>query len=71
MNIAVTSAIEDLPPRRPFTVEQLGRMIETGVLAEDERIELIGGDLFVMAAKGYAHENDQECAGQSGAPGST
>ena len=33
-----------------------GRMVEVGVLAENERIELIGGDLFVMAAKGYAHE---------------
>ena len=31
-------------------------MVEVGVLSEDERIELIGGDLFVMAAKGYAHE---------------
>jgi Uma2 family endonuclease len=31
-------------------------MVDAGVLAEDERIELIGGDLLVMAAKGYAHE---------------
>jgi Uma2 family endonuclease len=56
MNVAVTCAIEDLPPRRAFTVEDLHRMIEIGVLAENERIELIGGELFVMAAKGYAHE---------------
>src|SRR5258708_2570942 len=56
MNIAVARIVDDLPPRRAFTVEDLRRMIEIGVLAEDERIELIGGDLFVMAAKGYAHE---------------
>jgi Uma2 family endonuclease len=56
MNVAVTQAIEDLPPRRAFTVEDLHRMVEIGVLGENERIELIGGDLLVMAAKGYAHE---------------
>ena len=31
-------------------------MIDAGIIAEDERIELIGGELVVMAAKGYAHE---------------
>jgi Uma2 family endonuclease len=56
MNIAFTRATEDLAPRRVFTVEDVRRMVEIGVIAENERIELIGGDLFVMAAKGYAHE---------------
>jgi Uma2 family endonuclease len=56
MNIALTHATEELPPRRPFTVEDVHRMVEIGVIGEDERVELIGGDLFVMAAKGYAHE---------------
>lgn len=31
-------------------------MVEIGVIAEDERLELIEGELVVMAAKGYAHE---------------
>jgi len=31
-------------------------MVEAGIIAEDERLELIGGEFFVMAAKGYAHE---------------
>ncbi len=31
-------------------------MIEVGVIGEDERSELIEGDLVVMSAKGYAHE---------------
>src|SRR5882672_1060417 len=56
MNVAFTRAAEDLPPRRPFTAADIQRMVETGVLAEDERIELIEGDLVVMAAKGFAHE---------------
>jgi Uma2 family endonuclease len=55
MNIAI-QAVEDLPPRRAFTVDDVRRMVEAGVLSEDERVELIGGDFFVMAAKGYAHE---------------
>ena len=56
MNIAITRAIDDLPPRRAFGVEDVRRMVEIGVIGENERVELIGGDLFVMAAKGYAHE---------------
>jgi Uma2 family endonuclease len=56
MNIAVLSAAEDLPPRRAFTVADVHRMVEAGIIAEDERLELIGGEFFVMAAKGYAHE---------------
>ena len=31
-------------------------MIDAGIIAEDERIELVEGELVVMAAKGYAHE---------------
>ena len=31
-------------------------MVDAGIIAEDERIELVEGELVVMAAKGYAHE---------------
>lgn len=55
MNVAWTRAAEGLP-RRAFTVADVRRMIDAGIIAEDERIELIGGELVVMAAKGYAHE---------------
>ena len=55
MNVAWTRAAEGLP-RRAFTVEDIRRMVEVGVIAEDERIELVEGELVVMAAKGYAHE---------------
>lgn len=55
MNISLRSANEDFP-RRAFTVDDVRRMIDAGVLGEDERIELIEGELVMMAAKGYAHE---------------
>jgi Uma2 family endonuclease len=55
MNVAWTRAAEGYP-RRAFTVEDVRRMIDAGVIAEDERFELIGGELVVMAAKSYAHE---------------
>jgi Uma2 family endonuclease len=55
MNIAWTRAAEGLP-RRAFTAEDLRRMIDAGIIREDERIELIEGEFVVMAAKGYAHE---------------
>src|SRR5262249_18302892 len=53
MNIALT---EEFPPRRLFTAADVSRMIDAGVLAEDERIELIEGEIVVMAAKKYPHE---------------
>jgi Uma2 family endonuclease len=56
MNIAVTHTADDLPPRRAFTAEDIRRMMEAGVISEDENIELIEGEIVMMAAKGYAHE---------------
>jgi Uma2 family endonuclease len=56
MNLAFNHTLEGGPPRRAFSSEDVRGMVDAGVLAEDERIELIGGDLLVMAAKGYAHE---------------
>jgi Uma2 family endonuclease len=55
MNVAFTQAAEGLP-RREFTVEDIRRMTEAGILAEDENFELVEGELVVMAAKGVAHE---------------
>jgi Uma2 family endonuclease len=42
--------------RRPFTVAELERMIESGVIGADENLELIEGDIVPMAAKYHAHE---------------
>jgi Uma2 family endonuclease len=55
MNVAVTRAAEGFD-RRSFTVQDVRRMIDNGILDEDERVELVEGELVVMAAKGYAHE---------------
>ena len=51
----VTSAAEGLPRRR-FTVAEVEAMVEAGVMEEDERVELIGGELVPMSPKGNHHE---------------
>ena len=55
MNVAVTTAAEGFP-RRAFTVEDISRMIEAGVIHEDEKFELVEGEIVMMAAKSVAHE---------------
>jgi Uma2 family endonuclease len=55
MNVAVTTAAEGFP-RRAFTVDDIRRMIDAGVIGEDEKFELIEGEIVMMAAKGIAHE---------------
>ena len=40
---------------RPLTVTDYHRMIETGIIQEGERVELISGQIFNMAAKGTRH----------------
>ncbi|RAI36407.1 Uma2 family endonuclease [Rhodoplanes serenus] len=50
-----TNAAEGLPRRR-FTVAELEEMTAAGILAEDERIELIGGEIVPMSPKGNQHE---------------
>lgn len=50
---ATTTAAEGLPRRR-FT--ELEQMTAAGILDEDERIELIGGEIVPMSPKGYRHE---------------
>jgi Uma2 family endonuclease len=55
MNVAITKAAEGFP-RRAFTVDDISRMMEAGVLGEDENFELIEGDLVVMAAKHVGHD---------------
>jgi Uma2 family endonuclease len=51
----VTLAAEGLPRRR-FTVAEVEAMASAGVLEEDERVELIGGELVPMPPKGIRHE---------------
>jgi len=58
MNVALKRAADDLP-RRAFTADDVRRMIDAGVIGEDERFELIEGDLVMMASKSIAHDNIQ------------
>lgn len=51
-----TQAAEGLPRWR-WTLDEFERFVELGVLSEDDRVELIGGELVPMAAKGIRHEN--------------
>jgi Uma2 family endonuclease len=55
MNVAFTRAADGLP-RRAFTVEDIDRMIEAGVIGENERFELIEGDFVMMSAKHAGHD---------------
>ncbi len=55
MNIHTTQAAEGLP-RRGFTIADVERMVETGVIGRDERFELIGGEIVPMSPKGIRHE---------------
>jgi Uma2 family endonuclease len=55
MNVPLTHAAEGLE-RRAFTVADVIRMVETGVLGRDERFELIGGEIVPMSPKGIRHE---------------
>ena len=42
--------------RRRFTVADVEAMVSAGILEEDERVELIGGELVPMSPKGNRHE---------------
>jgi Uma2 family endonuclease len=55
MNIVVTRAAEGLP-RRSFTVAEIRRALDAGIIAEDENFELIDGDVVPMLPKGNQHE---------------
>ena len=48
-------AVEVEVPRRLFSVEEYHRMAEAGILGEDERVELIEGEIVQMAPIGPRH----------------
>jgi Uma2 family endonuclease len=55
MNVAATTAAEGFP-RRAFTVDDIARMIDAGIIGEDEKFELIEGEIVVTALRELAHE---------------
>lgn len=50
-----TQAAEGVPRLR-WTLAEFERLVELGIFNEDDRIELIEGELVPMAAKGNRHE---------------
>jgi Uma2 family endonuclease len=55
MRASVTRAAEGFD-RRSFTVDEILRMQETGIISEDENFELIEGEIVPMQAKTHLHE---------------
>jgi Uma2 family endonuclease len=55
VNAPVRSLAEGLPRRR-FKVADVVRMVEVGLIGEDERLEVLGGEIVEMSPKGYRHE---------------
>ncbi|NNM74909.1 Uma2 family endonuclease [Enterovirga aerilata] len=53
---AHTRHLLDDAPRRLLSVADLDRMIQAGIISDDENVELIDGELIVMAAKKFSHE---------------
>lgn len=51
-----TTQAADGMPRRPWTVAEIEAMVRAGIIAEDERFELIGGEAVPMLPKGGRHE---------------
>ncbi len=55
MNVRALAGTDDLP-HRPFTVKEVERMSDAGILRAEDRVELIGGQLIAMQPKGAPHE---------------
>jgi Uma2 family endonuclease len=52
---STTQAAEGLPRRR-WSVAEIEAMVAKGIISEDERFELIGGEVVPMSPKGARHE---------------
>ena len=50
----IPTSLDSLPARH-FSVEEYHRMVEVGILGEDERVELIGGRILKMPPIGSQH----------------
>lgn len=55
MTVHVIEGLDGLA-RRAFTADDVRRMVEAGIMAENEPVELVEGELIAMAGKGIAHE---------------
>jgi hypothetical protein len=59
MIVPATDPVPGLPPGRSFNVEDVLRMLDAGVIREQERFELIEGEIVVMSPKSVVHDDIQ------------
>src|SRR5262245_9066258 len=55
-NLSLTTQAAEGLMRRRWSVAEIEEMVKAGILAEDERFELIGGEVVPMSPKGIRHE---------------
>ena len=51
----ISKSVSTSPEHRKFTVDEYYRMAEVGILRPDERVELIDGEIILMAPVGPQH----------------
>jgi Uma2 family endonuclease len=51
----MSTLMHELPRRHRITVEHFYRMAEAGLFAEDERVELVDGEVIDVPPMGHAH----------------
>lgn len=51
-----TTQAAEAMPRRPWRRAEIEAMVKAGIIDEDERFELIGGEVVPMSPKGARHE---------------
>lgn len=66
MTLVGSTMAADGWPRRAFTVAEVERMVDLGVIERNERFELIGGEIVPMAPKGLLHEVLKRCSSSAG-----
>jgi Uma2 family endonuclease len=54
--MSAAAPLAETLPRRRFSVADVVRMVEAGVIGPDERLEVIDGAIVEMSPKGYRHE---------------
>ena len=62
MNVAVTRGAEGFP-RRAFSVDDIRRMIDIGLIGPEENFELIEGEIVPMQAKSVARKRGKTGGG--------
>jgi Uma2 family endonuclease len=55
-DLAMTTQAAEGLMRRRWSVAEVEEMVKAGILGEDERFELIGGEVVPMSPKGIRHE---------------